>query len=330
MTDAHVLGETTLSMLRGEHGRQVKELDRLADHLARERPDVILLSNALLIGLARRITNATGAAVVCWLQDEEGFLDALPEPWRTDCWTELQARAEDAAFIAPSHGYARRMAERLSRPAERIAIVRQGVDVPAQPPARIDGPPTVGFLSQLAEVKGLDLLVEAVANLRTRNGLADLRLVAVGGRTQADKPFLEVLRRRIARLGLDRVVTLETDFTADAKADMFARADLLAVPARRPEAYGLHLLEALAAGRPVVAPDHGGQAELVAATGGGLTHTPGDVDDLARAIAEVLTNPDRRTALATAGRDAVARQFTHETAANQLLAACQAATGDDA
>ncbi|MBS3820488.1 MAG: glycosyltransferase [Planctomycetes bacterium] len=329
MTDARILGETTLSMLRGARGRQVKELDRLAGHLAKERPDVILLSNALLIGLARRVIDVTGAAVVCWLQDEEGFLDTLPEPWRTDCWAELRSRAEDAAFIAPSHWYARRMAGRLGLPVESIAIIRQGVDVPTEAPAPADGPPTVGFLSQLAEVKGLDLLVEAVAELRSRHGLADLRLVAVGGRTQADKPFLETLRRHIARLDLTEGVTLATDFTTDAKADMLARADVLAVPCRRPEAYGLHLLEAMAAGRPVVAPDHGGQAELVAATGGGLTHTAGGVDDLARAIAEVLTDPARCDGLAAAGRDAVARQFNLDTAANQLLAACRAATGDD-
>ena len=53
-TEARELGDLTVSMLRGEEGRQIKELDRLADWLTEEQPEVVCLSNALLIGLARR------------------------------------------------------------------------------------------------------------------------------------------------------------------------------------------------------------------------------------------------------------------------------------
>ncbi|MCX5671317.1 MAG: glycosyltransferase family 1 protein, partial [Planctomycetota bacterium] len=83
MTKARDLGEATLSMLRGEDGRQVKELERLVAWLAvQDRPDVICLSNALLAGLVRRMKAALGVPVVSMLQDEDGFLDALPEPYR--------------------------------------------------------------------------------------------------------------------------------------------------------------------------------------------------------------------------------------------------------
>ena len=103
MTNAKDLGETTISMLRGEEGRQVKELERLVDWLAKEaKPDVVCLSNALLAGLARRIKEQLRAPVVCLLQDEDGFLDGLGEAYSLEAWRILRERL---ALIAPGHEF---------------------------------------------------------------------------------------------------------------------------------------------------------------------------------------------------------------------------------
>src|SRR5207247_5577414 len=86
--------------------RQIKELDRLSDWLKEMQPQVVCLSNALLIGLARRIKERTGAAIVCTLQGEDAFLDGLPEGDRAAAWRALCERAADVdAFIAVSHYY---------------------------------------------------------------------------------------------------------------------------------------------------------------------------------------------------------------------------------
>ena len=78
------LGPLTVSTLQGEGGRQRKEVAKLAEWLAGDvRPDVVHLSNALLIGLARAIRRATGARIVCTLSGEDIFIDALPEPHRS-------------------------------------------------------------------------------------------------------------------------------------------------------------------------------------------------------------------------------------------------------
>src|SRR2546430_1964139 len=79
-TRAPDLGELTLSMLRGEEGNQARELTELIAWLKPQpKPDAICLSNALLLGLARRLKSELGAPVVCMLQGEDIFLDALPE-----------------------------------------------------------------------------------------------------------------------------------------------------------------------------------------------------------------------------------------------------------
>ena len=82
MVNAHVLGQTTISMLQGEYGRQVKELERLVRWLNKKenRPDIVCLSNVLLAGMAGRIRQTTGTPVVCLLQDEDKFLNELASP----------------------------------------------------------------------------------------------------------------------------------------------------------------------------------------------------------------------------------------------------------
>ena len=77
MTSAKELGETTVSMLRGENGRQAKELDRLIEWLGRRenRVDIVVLSNALLAGVARSIKEKLKIPVACLMRDEDGFLD---------------------------------------------------------------------------------------------------------------------------------------------------------------------------------------------------------------------------------------------------------------
>ncbi len=116
MTNARDLGETTISMLQGEDGRQVKELDRFVDWLVTEqqKPDVVCLSNVLLVGLARRIKERLGVPVVCLLQDEDGFLDGLSSPYAEQAWAVVHERVRDIdAFLAVSKYYGDTMADRL-------------------------------------------------------------------------------------------------------------------------------------------------------------------------------------------------------------------------
>src|SRR2546428_1918448 len=98
------VGELTISMLRGEAGNQSRELDELIGWLKQHpAPDVICLSNALLVGLVRKLKQELRSPVVCMLQGEDYFLDSLPPPQRDEAWKTLAERAAEAdLFIAPS------------------------------------------------------------------------------------------------------------------------------------------------------------------------------------------------------------------------------------
>ena len=122
-TRAADLGELTLSMLRGESGNQAREVDELIAWLKTQPPpDVLCLSNALLIGMVRRLKSELHVPVACALQGEDSFLDALPEAHRTACWQTLAERAlEVDLFIAPSRYFGRLMQQRLGLPAERLS-----------------------------------------------------------------------------------------------------------------------------------------------------------------------------------------------------------------
>ena len=86
-------GPMTVSMLRGQHGHQAKEVRRLVAWMEQQgRPDVIVLSNSLLVGLAAPLREALGVPVVCTVQGELHFVDALGGPWPAAAWPGIASR----------------------------------------------------------------------------------------------------------------------------------------------------------------------------------------------------------------------------------------------
>ena len=130
-TKAAEVGDMMLSMLRGEAGRQARELDELIAWLkSQSSPDVVCLSNALLVGLARKIKTKLRTKVVVTLQGEDAFLDGLPDSHRESAWQLLRERCGDVDhFIAPSRYFADLMIRRLNLPAEKVAVVYNGISL---------------------------------------------------------------------------------------------------------------------------------------------------------------------------------------------------------
>jgi len=335
------VGELTISMLRGEEGNQARELEELIRWLRTQpRPEVVCLSNALLIGLARRLKREWGSRIVCLLGGEDSFLDALPTNHRDPAWQTLAARATDVdQFVAPSRYFADLMLRRLGLPAGRAVVIPNGINLEgyqdgelnpadhATPdrPSPIPDPhsPVLGYFARMCPEKGLDLLVDAYLILRRRDAGKPLRLRIGGSCGPADEPFVQSLRRKLAAAGVLAEVEFCPNLDRAAKIVFLRSLSVFSVPARCGEAFGLYLIEAMAAGVPVVQPRHAAFPEIIEATGGGVLCEPGSPEALAAAIKGLLRNPGHARELGEAGRSAVWQDFTIHRMAERLLAACQ-------
>ncbi len=323
MTSSRDLGETALSMLRGEHGHQAKELDRLTAYLASQPPaDVICLSSALLAGLAPALKQRLGLPVVSLLQDEDTFLDSLPDPLSDQAWAILRERAGDLdALVAVSTYFRDAMAARLGVVPEQIDVAPAGLDAGDYAPAAAPPEtPVVGFLSPAIPDKGLDRLVEAVAALKGDERLATLKLRATGGETVGSPPYLRDIRARLVEAGLTRDVELLPNLPRPERIAFLQGCSVLSVPATRPEASALPVLEANACGVPVVVPRHGALEEVVETTGGGVLVPPDDPAALHRALADLLLDPAKAREVGQRGREGVLAHLTADHMAEKLIA----------
>jgi glycosyltransferase involved in cell wall biosynthesis len=328
MTSAKDLSETTLSMLQAEQGRQKKELERLIEWLSVQdnKPDVVCLSNALLAGLARSVKARLGVPVVCLLQDEDGFLDALGPHYAKPAWQMLTERCRDVdAFISVSRYYADVMRQRLELRPDRVHVVYMGISLDGyEPPQRRPDVPTIGYLSRMSASKGLDTLVEAFIKLKKNDKLKDLKLRIAGGSTGDDEEFIGQIRRQLSALGLIDDVEFVAGFDRQARTGFLQSVSVLSVPERQPVAYGLYALEALAAGVPVVQPASGVFPELLDITGGGLLFEPNSADALAAALESLLLDPERARQLAERGREKILEKFHVKQTAAEMLCIYQA------
>lgn len=321
-TRAAGLGDITVSMLRGEEGRQAEELQRLVAWLRDDlgaRPDVVVLSNALLLGLARRIKAELGVPVVCWLQDEHVWADAMTPDESRLVWQVVRERAADVdGLVAVSHYYAQRMSATLGLAPGRVRTIHIGV---APEPVAADltrVPRTIGFVSRLAEDEGFGLFVAAFIELHRDPQFADVCLKATGGMT--NKRYVNRQRRRLRAAGLEERVAIDPDVFQNARAEFIRSLTLLSSPVPAGEAFGTYVIEAMAAGVPVVEPAVGAYPEIFQEAGCGVLCPTTDAKALAQTWASLLTDPQRLADEGRRGREAVSRYFNLERMACETVA----------
>jgi glycosyltransferase involved in cell wall biosynthesis len=330
MTDAAGLGDMTVAMLRGEEPGIRGETDRFLDWLAvQERPDVVCLSNAMLLGIAPRLKETLRRPLICTLQGEAPFLDALPATHREQAWAALGDRLRSVdAFIAVSHDYGERMRQRLGIPADRIRVIHNGIEVeefarPRGGGSRSRGDLRIGYLARMCRDKGIHTLVEAYCRLRQRGSVPGVRLEVAGVVLREDHRLLAELRRRLRAAGYEADARFRENVSREEKVALLHSLDVFSVPATYGESFGLYVLEALAAGVSVVQPRHAAFPELLEATGGGVLCEPDDPEDLAGKLEELLLDEARREALAEQGRRRVHEHFTTERMAREVLEVCK-------
>lgn len=319
-TRATGLEALTLSMLNGETGGQRDELDRMITWLSTTiKPDVVHLSNALLIGLAHRLKHDLGAIVGCALQDEDTWVDAMDGNYPRQVWDLMANRAQDVdAFFPVSHTYANLMQNRMQIPAAKLHVVHNGIDASAfTPAAKSATPPVIGYLSRMCDSLGLEILVDAFIMLKQESQFKSLKLRAIGGSTHDDAPLLNRLHKKLEQAGILDDAQFLQHFDRPARARFLTGLTLMSVPARQGEAFGMYQLEALACKVPIVQPALGAFPEVIELTGGGITYTPNDADVLAQALKSLLLDQERLQTLARQGFDSIQKKFTMQTMAMQ-------------
>ena len=293
-TRAKGLEEMTVSMLLGEEGQQKDELERMVDWIVENcDPDVIHLSNALLLGLAHRLSERLHVPVICSLQDEDVWVDVMKPSAREHVWKLMSDKAEYVdAFISVSEYYAGVMKQKMDIPTDKLMSVHIGVD----PEDYTFKPVTekkrkIGFVSRMCHENGLDILVDAFILLKQKQGFEDVELVLTGGSTGDDRKFLAEIRAKLKKHRLTDQVDFHEDFEEQGLREFLEKVPVVSVPVRNGEAFGIYLLECMVSGVPVVQPALGAFPEIVKLTGGGALFEPNTPEALAQELEKLLNDP---------------------------------------
>lgn len=323
-TDARKLGELAISMLKGSEGRQWDEVERLVDWLADEmKPDAMLLSNLLIGGalptIRRRLPKTR---LVVLLQGDDIFLDHLPSDSRNEAIRLCRLLVSHVdRFIVHSQFYADKMQALLQIPEDRIAITPLSIDVKPfhvseDRQEKADGNDfRLGYLARIAPEKGLHRLVDTFIEMASQSKHADLNLHVAGWLGEANHSYLKEQEQKIADASLTDRYTYHGSPGLEEKVAFLRTLDLLCVPTDYEDPKGLFVLESLAAGVPVVQPDHGAFGELIAATGGGMVVPPESTDELSAAIESLKSDDQLRAKLGSEGCANVLANHSIESAA---------------
>lgn len=189
------------------------------------------------------------------------------------------------------------------------------LDRPAAAGGRGDGcakPPTIVSISRHDPRKGVDVLIHALARLRSRG--IGFRASLLGG-----GPLLASDRRLARRLGLTEDVVEIPGYAEDAMTPL-SRADVFCLPSREEQSGSLAVLEALQAGAAIVASDCDGIPEDLTHERDALLVTPGDPAALAGALERVIADPALSSRLKSGARETHRRRFSAEAFTREIAA----------
>jgi glycosyltransferase involved in cell wall biosynthesis len=264
-------------------------------------PLVTLLRAAFLAAVAR----ARGAAVI--VHAHGGWIPV----WMTSTLTRVIARialAPATRVVVVSEGARETLAKAVR--AERLVLIDNGVDLARfVPRARASDPPRVLYAGLLTRRKGvLDLV--AASELVRRRGVEHELWLAGGTTTRgADDAAATVSREPTVRLLGEQPY--------EQMPELYGNVDVFCLPSWW-EAMPLSLLEAMAAGLPVVASQVGDVARVVTHGVTGLLVPPHDQAELAAALEALLVDADLRRRLGAAGRERVRAEFSAATTVDRL------------
>jgi len=233
----------------------------------------------------------------------------------------VDRRAAAASFVVSISDFNGRVLSELSPGSAPIHVVHCGVDTNfyrfASRALPRFGPVRALCVASLREMKGHRVLLEALASGGPELGRIQLDLVG-------DGPLRAELEAEAERLGLSSRVRFHGDLTEHSVAALLAESDLFILPSivernGNTEGIPVALMEAMAAGLPVVASRVSGVPELVRDGVTGLLADPGDVRGLATRLAELLTDPQSAATRAKAARALIEQEFSQDSSSDLLV-----------
>src|SRR4051812_14925087 len=247
--EAERLGDLTVSMLEGEHGHQSKEVRKLVHWLSSEsKPDIVHLSNAMLLGMAREVRKLD-VPIVCSLSGEDIFLEKLAEPHYSRARAALRERAAEVeGFVALNNYYADFMAAYLEVPRRRISVIPHGLNLDGHGSRKgsPDGVFTIGYLARICPEKGLHNLVAAAERLHDMAGLPPFRIRVAGYLGALDRPYLDAIEKRVATWNRPGAFSYVGELTRAEKISFLQSLDVMCLPTVYRESKGILVLEAWA------------------------------------------------------------------------------------
>ncbi|MDB5171476.1 MAG: glycosyltransferase family 1 protein [Phycisphaerales bacterium] len=217
--------------------------------------------------------------------------------------------------------------------AAEIPILNTGVDVELFRPLDVprDSRPTIVFVGNLSENKGVDMLVDAACAIAPEFPGLKLKLIGMG------KPAArEHLHRRVGSAGLPDLLEFTGFVRREELPDHLSRAHVFAAPSGYEGGPGFVYLEAMACGLPVIACSGSGASEVVIPEKTGLLVPPHDTGALAVALRRLLGDPHGCRALGDAARQYVKHEADSRTCVRQIesfyasvVAECRATTMSD-
>ena len=288
---------------------------RLSRLLKKEKPDIVHTHGYFASVIGRLAAKKAGLPIIIthvhstyWEYKKRHL---LIERYLSRCTHRIICCSEAVKNFVTGH-------EKIKE--DKTVVIYNGVDeerfLPVQdawpPRARLGidrESPVVGTVSSLTPHKGQKYLIQAAAKIREKYPAT--RFLIVG-----DGP----LRRSLEEQALELSLQSSLIFTGARRdiPDLLSLMDIFVLPSSSREGLGIAIIEAMAMEKPTVATDIGGIPEVVQDGETGLLVRPGDSAALAKAIIELIDNPDRAKAMGKKGRNRFAQKFTRKTMLSKI------------